>query len=287
MRAQGLPDEEIMRARPGPRQRNAAKKRTRSATWSTPSMPRTGKIRWEREAHRRVPHGGRHRKNTYASETPFTDGERLYASFGQNVGLFCYSLTGNLLWKKQWPPQPIYLDFGTASSPVVHDGRVYLLHDSEARVVHHRARRENRRGAVAHRRAEHRPAAVVLDHAVRLAARPAHRDRDDRTRVRDRLRPGRRRAVAGQRDVDADGGAVRRQWPAVCRHRLAGRREPAVHGDPPGRERRHHAEADAKTATRSSSGAIRARPATRRRRWSIAAAPISSTTPASWWCSTR
>ena len=92
----------------------------------------TGKIRWEREAHTGVPPGGRHRKNTYASETPFTDGERLYASFGQNVGLFCYSMKGELLWKKEWPPQPIYLDFGTASSPVVHDGRVYLLHDSEA-----------------------------------------------------------------------------------------------------------------------------------------------------------
>ena len=30
-----------------------------------------------------------------------------------------------------WPPQPIYLDFGTASSPVVHDGRVYQLHDND------------------------------------------------------------------------------------------------------------------------------------------------------------
>jgi outer membrane protein assembly factor BamB len=92
----------------------------------------TGKIKWEREAHRGRPSGGRHRKNTYASETPFTDGERLYVSFGQNVGLFCYTLGGAPLWKKQWPPQPIYLDFGTASSPTVHDGRIYLLHDSEA-----------------------------------------------------------------------------------------------------------------------------------------------------------
>jgi len=92
----------------------------------------TGKIKWEREAHRGRPSGGRHRKNTYASETPFTDGERLYVSFGQNVGLFCYTLDGAPLWKKQWPPQPIYLDFGTASSPTVHDGRIYLLHDSEA-----------------------------------------------------------------------------------------------------------------------------------------------------------
>jgi outer membrane protein assembly factor BamB len=92
---------------------------------------RTGKVRWEREAIRTVPGGGRHRKNTFASETPFTDGERIYASFGQNVGLFVFSMDGRLLWKKHWPPQPIYLDFGTASSPIVHEGRVFLLHDNE------------------------------------------------------------------------------------------------------------------------------------------------------------
>src|SRR5688572_12495027 len=38
---------------------------------------RTGKVVWEREAHRAEPFRGRHRKNTYASETPVTDGERL------------------------------------------------------------------------------------------------------------------------------------------------------------------------------------------------------------------
>jgi outer membrane protein assembly factor BamB len=92
----------------------------------------TGKVLWQQEAHKGLPAGGRHRKNTYASETPATDGERLYASFGGNVGLFAYSLTGDLIWKKTWPPQPIYLDFGTASSPVVHGGRVYQLFDSEA-----------------------------------------------------------------------------------------------------------------------------------------------------------
>jgi outer membrane protein assembly factor BamB len=91
----------------------------------------TGKVVWQREAHRGKPFGGRHRKNTYASETPVTDGERVYASFGGNVGVFTYSMDGELLWKHTWPPQPIYLDFGTASSPVVHGGRVYLLHDNE------------------------------------------------------------------------------------------------------------------------------------------------------------
>jgi outer membrane protein assembly factor BamB len=92
---------------------------------------KTGKVIWEREAHKAKPFGGRHRKNTYASETPVTDGERLYVSFGGNVGLFAYSLDGKLLWKHTWPPQPIYLDFGTASSPIVHKGRVYQLHDND------------------------------------------------------------------------------------------------------------------------------------------------------------
>jgi outer membrane protein assembly factor BamB len=87
---------------------------------------RTGTLLWEREAHAGMPAGGRHRKNTYASETPATDGERLYVSFGQNIGLFCYTLDGALVWKRQWPPTPIYLDFGTASSPVVHGGRVFV-----------------------------------------------------------------------------------------------------------------------------------------------------------------
>jgi len=90
----------------------------------------TGKLRWEREAHKGAPVGGRHRKNTYASETPATDGERLYVYFG-NVGLFCFGLDGTPLWTARFAPQPIYLNFGTASSPVVHDGRVYIVHDNE------------------------------------------------------------------------------------------------------------------------------------------------------------
>ena len=53
----------------------------------------TGQVRWQAEAYRGKPIGGRHRKNTYASETPATDGERIYVAVG-NVGLFAYSLDG-------------------------------------------------------------------------------------------------------------------------------------------------------------------------------------------------
>jgi outer membrane protein assembly factor BamB len=131
LQGKGLSDEEVMR-RVRARDTESADESDEIRYIIYALDAATGKIKWEREAHKAKPSGGRHRKNTYASETPFTDGERLYVSFGQNVGLFCYTLDGTLLWKKHWEPQPIYLDFGTASSPVVHGGRVYLLHDSEA-----------------------------------------------------------------------------------------------------------------------------------------------------------
>ena len=93
---------------------------------------RTGKLKWEREAHKGAPFGGRHRKNTFASETPTTDGERLYAYFG-NVGLFSFTMDGEPLWTANFDPQPMYLDFGTAASPVIHDGRVFVVHDNDGK----------------------------------------------------------------------------------------------------------------------------------------------------------
>src|SRR5215510_16269916 len=47
---------------------------------------KTGKILWEREVYRGSPKSSRHLKNSYASETPVTDCERIYA-YSVNVGL--------------------------------------------------------------------------------------------------------------------------------------------------------------------------------------------------------
>lgn len=130
MQKQGLPMDEIrrrLRARDNEMPEESGE--LRFMVYALDS--KTGKVKWEREAHKSAPQGGRHRKNTYASETPFTDGKRLYVSFGQNIGLFTYALDGKLLWKKQWAPKRIYNEFGTASSPTVYDGRIYLLHDNE------------------------------------------------------------------------------------------------------------------------------------------------------------
>ena len=130
LRKQGLPDEEVLKR---VRQRDSeAPEESDAIRYVVLAFDAaTGKVLWEREAHKGLPSGGRHRKNTYASETPVTDGERLYVSFGQNIGMFAYTFDGELLWKQQWPPTPIYLDFGTASSPVAHGGRVFVQQDSE------------------------------------------------------------------------------------------------------------------------------------------------------------
>ena len=90
----------------------------------------TGVIRWEREVHRGVPQSSHHLKNTYASETPVTDGEHIYAYFG-NVGLFCLSLDGRLLWSVPITPTATRLGWGTAASPVIHGDRVYIVNDND------------------------------------------------------------------------------------------------------------------------------------------------------------
>jgi len=91
---------------------------------------KTGKILWEKEAHHGVPPGPRHLKNSYASETPVTDGERVYAYFG-NVGLFCYDMKGKLLWSKPSTFVKTRFGWGTAASPVLHQGRIYVVNDND------------------------------------------------------------------------------------------------------------------------------------------------------------
>ncbi len=91
---------------------------------------KTGKLLWEREVQRGVPPIARHLKNTYASETPVTDGERVYAYFG-SAGLFCFDLNGKLLWSQKWGPYEMQLGWGTASSPILHQGRIYIVNDNE------------------------------------------------------------------------------------------------------------------------------------------------------------
>ncbi len=91
---------------------------------------KTGKILWEREVHRGMVRTSRHLKNSYASETPVTDGINVYAYFG-NLGLFCLDKKGNLVWKQDFEPRRTRFGWGTAASPVLYKDRIYIVNDND------------------------------------------------------------------------------------------------------------------------------------------------------------
>lgn len=90
----------------------------------------SGDLVWERVVREGRPTIPIHANNTYASETPITDGERVIAYFGM-MGIWCYDLAGNLLWEKDLEVHPTYFDWGTASSPVMFGDLVYIQCDNE------------------------------------------------------------------------------------------------------------------------------------------------------------
>ena len=90
----------------------------------------SGEIVWRKTAHEGTPSESRHMKNTYASETPVTDGERVYAYFG-NMGLFVFDMDGNPVWEKRWKPVKTRYGWGTAASPVLYRDVIYILNDNE------------------------------------------------------------------------------------------------------------------------------------------------------------
>ena len=93
----------------------------------------TGRIVWQRTATIATPHEGYHRTyGSFASNSPVTDGQRLYAFFGSR-GLYTYSLDGELLWQKDFGIK-LRMDngFGEGTAPTLHDDRLILHFDNLA-----------------------------------------------------------------------------------------------------------------------------------------------------------
>lgn len=103
---------------------------------------RTGNVLWQQTAVEGIPHIRRHPKASHANCTPATDGTYLVTLFGSE-GLYCYDLDGHLRWKKelgvlrsnpkvyndQIEPSAWSLEWGFASSPILHQGTLYLQCD--------------------------------------------------------------------------------------------------------------------------------------------------------------
>jgi len=89
----------------------------------------TGKTAWETTLHQAPPNSSIHVKNTYASETPATDGEHIYVYFGY-MGLYCLDLQGTVVWKHEWEPRKTRYGWGTSSSPILHEDKVIIVNDN-------------------------------------------------------------------------------------------------------------------------------------------------------------
>ncbi len=81
-----------------------------------------------------VPRVKRHPKSTHCNSTPAISGKLIVTIFGSE-GLFCFDVDGTLIWKKDLGPMDSGFfavpsaQWGFASSPVIHDGKVIVLCD--------------------------------------------------------------------------------------------------------------------------------------------------------------
>ncbi len=90
----------------------------------------TGEEIWRQTARVGRPPMPRHSSNTYATETPITDGRNVYAYFGMN-GVYCFDMQGKLQWQKDLGSYEMRAGWGTSSSPVLFDGKLFVQVDNE------------------------------------------------------------------------------------------------------------------------------------------------------------
>ncbi len=102
-----------------------------SVSWKVLCFNReTGKLLWEQTAIARKPVNGRHIKNSYASQSPVTDGTYVFAFFGDQ-GMYCYDFSGKLIWSADLGAFTMRNDWGMGSSPVLYKNFVIQTCDQE------------------------------------------------------------------------------------------------------------------------------------------------------------
>lgn len=85
-----------------------------------------GELLWKKAFETQGKEGFMHRDATPAAPTPVTDGKRVHVYFGA-YGLITLNMKGKVVWERKFPVEKS--TFGTGSSPVLHDGSLYLVRD--------------------------------------------------------------------------------------------------------------------------------------------------------------
>jgi len=92
---------------------------------------RDGKTLWSKVLREEWPHEGGHQTGSLASNSPVTDGERIYAFFGSR-GLYCLDLKGEVIWQKDLGRMHTLHAHGEGSSPVLYGDTLIICWDQEA-----------------------------------------------------------------------------------------------------------------------------------------------------------
>ena len=90
---------------------------------------KSGRVLWEKTVYEGTVHDNRHKKNTYASATPATDGRFVYLSF-EAEGVYCYDVDGKRIWKTSLG-KIAKGGMGPGTSPVLYENLVILQCDQE------------------------------------------------------------------------------------------------------------------------------------------------------------
>jgi len=88
-----------------------------------------GKILWEQVAWEGTPYDNRHRKSSFASSTPATDGNLVHAFFGTE-GIYAYDMNGKQVWKTDLGKLGT-VGMGTGTSPILFENLVIVQCDEE------------------------------------------------------------------------------------------------------------------------------------------------------------
>ena len=78
-----------------------------------------GKVLWEKTVTDEEVQDRIHQTASHISNSPVTDGSRLYAYFGSR-GLYCLDFQGNLIWKRDFGQMQKRNNFGEGSSPALY-----------------------------------------------------------------------------------------------------------------------------------------------------------------------
>lgn len=89
-----------------------------------------GREVWRKVLKEEFPHEGGHETGSLASNSPTSDGERIYVFLGTR-GLFCLDLAGTILWQRNLGRMDTLHAHGEGSSPVIHGDLLIVVWDHE------------------------------------------------------------------------------------------------------------------------------------------------------------